>query len=65
MSQNRQDRLKSHNDYLMNLRAEEESKAVLENFAAQNKALQEIYEELSAMRSRIEIGGCAKNMRKA
>ena len=54
MSQNRQDRLKAHNDYLMNLRAEEESKAVLDNFAAQNRALQEIYEELSAIRSKIE-----------
>jgi len=54
MSQNRQDRLKSHNDYLMNLRAEEESKAVLDNFAAQNRALEEIYEELSAIRCKIE-----------
>ena len=54
MSQNRQDRLKAHNDYLMNLRAEEESKAVLDNFAAQNRALEEIYEELSAIRSKIE-----------
>jgi len=54
MSQNRQDRLKAHNDYLMNLRAEEESKAVLDNFAAQNRALQEIYEELSAIKSKIE-----------
>ncbi len=54
MSQNRQDRLKAHNDYLMNLRAEEESKAVLDNFAAQNRALEEIYEELSAIKSKIE-----------
>ena len=54
MSQNRQDRLKAHNDYLMNLRAEEEIKAVLDNFAAQNRALEEIYEELSAIRSKIE-----------
>lgn len=54
MSQNRQDRLKAHNDYLINLRTEEESKAVLDNFAAQNRALQEIYEELSAIRSKIE-----------
>lgn len=54
MSQNRQDRLKAHNDYLMNLRAEEESKAVLDNFAAQNRALQEIYEELSAIKSKIK-----------
>lgn len=54
MSQNRQDRLKAHNDYLMNLRAEEESKAVLDNFAAQNRALEEIYEEISAIRGKIE-----------
>ena len=54
MSQNRQDRLKAHNDYLINLRTEEESKAVLDNFAAQNRALEEIYEELSAIRSKIE-----------
>ena len=54
MSQNRQDRLKAHNDYLINLRTEEESKAVLDNFAAQNRALEEIYEELSAIKSKIE-----------
>jgi uncharacterized membrane protein len=50
MSQNRQDNLKAHNDYLMNLRAEEESRAVLENLAAQDKALQEIYQELLELR---------------
>ena len=54
MSQNRQDRLKSHNDYLINLQNEEEHKAVLDNFAAQNKALEEIYEELYSIKSRIE-----------
>ena len=54
MSQNRQDRLKAHNDYLINLRTEEESKAVLDNFAAQNRALEEIYEQLSVIRSKIE-----------
>ena len=50
MSQNRQDKLKAHNDYLMNLRAEEESKAVLENLAAQDKALEVIYQELLELR---------------
>lgn len=50
MSQNRQDKLKAHNDYLMNLRAEEESRAVLENLAAQDKALQVIYQELLELR---------------
>jgi len=54
MSQNRQDRLKAHNDYLMNLRAEEESKAVLDNFAAQNRALEEMYRELLALKSKME-----------
>jgi uncharacterized membrane protein len=54
MSQNRQDRLKAHNDYLMNLRAEQESKAALDNFAAQNKALEEIYREILALKSKIE-----------
>ena len=54
MSQNRQDRLKAHNDYLMNIRAEEESKAVLDNFAAQNRALEEIYRELLALKSKME-----------
>lgn len=50
MSQNRQDKLKAYNDYLMNLRAEEESRAVLENLAAQDKALEEIYRELLELR---------------
>jgi uncharacterized membrane protein len=34
----------------MNLRAEEESRAVLENLASQDKALQEIYRELLELR---------------
>ena len=38
----------------MNLRAEEESKAVLGNFAAQNRALEEIYRELLALKSKME-----------
>jgi hypothetical protein len=38
----------------MNLRAEEESKAVLDNFAAQNRALEEIYRELLALKSKME-----------
>lgn len=54
MSQNRQDRLKAHNDYLMNLRSEEELKAVLDNFAAQNRALEEIYRELSALKCKMD-----------
>jgi len=54
MSQNRQDRLKARNDYLIHLQAEKESRVVLDNFAAQNKALEEIYEELSALRCKID-----------
>jgi uncharacterized membrane protein len=50
MSQNRQDKLKAHNDYLTNLRAEEESRAILENLAAQDKALEVIYQELLELR---------------
>jgi uncharacterized membrane protein len=54
MSQNRQDKLKAHNDYLMNLRAEEESRAVLENLVAQDKALEKIYQELLELRKEID-----------
>jgi|GEM_PF-183876 len=54
MSQNRQDRLRAHNDYLINLQAENEHRAVLDNFVAQNKALEAIYEELYALKSRID-----------
>ncbi|HOT07931.1 MAG TPA: DUF1003 domain-containing protein [Methanotrichaceae archaeon] len=46
MSQNRQDRLTAHNDFLTNFRSEEESRAVLEHLAAQDRALEEIYQEL-------------------
>ena len=52
MSQNRQDKLKAHNDYLMNFWAEEESRAVLEHLAAQDKALEEIYQELQKEREK-------------
>jgi hypothetical protein len=38
----------------MNLREEQESKAALDNFAAQNKALEEIYRELIALRGKME-----------
>lgn len=50
MSQNRQsekDRLQAHNDYLVNQKAEEEIRIILEHLNAQNKALQEIYQLLS------------------
>ncbi|MEJ2216890.1 MAG: DUF1003 domain-containing protein [Gemmatimonadota bacterium] len=50
MSQNRQaarDRLEAHNDYLTNLRAEEEIRAVLDHLAAQDRALLEILQKMS------------------
>jgi len=47
MSQNRQadrDRLEAHNDYLINVEAEEEIRVILDNLAAQNEALTRIIE---------------------
>jgi uncharacterized membrane protein len=49
MSQNRQtakDRVEAHNDYLINLKAEEEIHAVLENLSAQNQALATIQQTI-------------------
>jgi uncharacterized membrane protein len=49
MSQNRQtakDRVEAHNDYLINLKAEEEIHAVLENLSAQNQALATIQQSI-------------------
>ena len=46
MSQNRQslrDRLEAHNDYEVNLKAEEEIRAILVHLEAQNEALLEIH----------------------
>lgn len=53
MSQNRQaarDRLEAHNDYLTNLRAEEEIRAVLDHLAAQDAALMAILDQLAGDR---------------
>ena len=50
MSQNRQaarDHLEAHNDYVVNKKAEEEIRAILEHNTAQNDALTAIYEKLS------------------
>lgn len=52
MSQNRQDakaRLEAHNDYLINLKAEEEIRAILDNLEAQNNAIGLIYNRLSSL----------------
>ncbi|HUT55032.1 MAG TPA: DUF1003 domain-containing protein [bacterium] len=49
MSQNRlaeRDRLEAHNDYLVNQKAEEEIRAILDHLAAQNRALIEIHQAL-------------------
>ena len=50
MSQNRQairDHLEAHNDYVVNKKAEEEIRTILEHNTAQNEALKAIYEKLS------------------
>lgn len=55
MSQNRQvarDRLEAHNDYEINLKAEREIQAILENLAAQNAAMVEIHTLLESLQDR-------------
>jgi uncharacterized membrane protein len=50
MSQNRlaeKDRIDAHNDYLVNIKAEEEVRAILEHLHAQNEALSVILEKIS------------------
>ena len=52
MSQNRQavrDRLEAHNDFLVDQKAEEEVRAILDHLAAQDQALTQIYQILSEM----------------
>lgn len=54
MSQNRQaakDRLEAHNDYLVNQKAEEEIRAILEHLAAQDQALAQIHQMLLTLQS--------------
>ena len=49
MSQNRQaerDRLEAHNDYIINQKAEEEVRTVLQHLSAQNEALSQIQQTL-------------------
>jgi uncharacterized membrane protein len=49
MSQNRQadrDRLEAHNDYIINQKAEEEIRAVINHLETQNEALMQIYQLL-------------------
>ena len=52
MSQNRQairDRLEAHNDYLINQKAEEEIRAMMDHLVAQDQALAEIYRHLQQL----------------
>jgi hypothetical protein len=54
MSQNRQamrDRLEAHNDYLVNQKAEEEVRAILDHLAAQDQALAQMHELLVALQA--------------
>lgn len=47
MSQNRladRDRLEAHNDYLLNVKSEEEVRLILEHLEAQNRALADLYD---------------------
>jgi uncharacterized membrane protein len=49
MSENRQtmmDRLEAHNDYIVNQKAEEEIRAILDHLAAQDQALSEVHQIL-------------------
>lgn len=58
MSENRQanrDRLEAHNDYLINERAEQEVRAILEHLAAQDAALLEIHQLLTELREKIGL----------
>ena len=53
MSQNRQaerDRLEAHNDYIINLKAEEEIRAILDQLQAQNEALTLLHKEFQELK---------------
>jgi len=55
MSQNRQaerDRLEAHNDYNVNLKAEEEVRLILEHLENQNIALEEIFKTISGLKNK-------------
>ena len=56
MSQNRQadrDRVEAHNDYLINQKAEEEVRAILDHLAAQDEALATINDTLEQLTARL------------
>ncbi|MBZ0295400.1 MAG: DUF1003 domain-containing protein [Anaerolineae bacterium] len=55
MSQGRQaarDRLESHNDYLINVKSEQEIRAILDHLVAQDEALKVIYEMVHELKQR-------------
>lgn len=57
MSQNRQaerDRLEAHNDYQINIKAEQEILAILEHLDAQNTALTQIHEAIQNLGAKVE-----------
>lgn len=57
MSQNRQavrDRMEAHNDYLTNIKAEEEIRAILDHLAAQDRALLEISDRLDEIAATVQ-----------
>ncbi len=59
MSQNRQatkDRIEAHNDCLVNQKAEEEVRAILEHLAAQDLALLHLHQQLEALLARVGKG---------
>ncbi len=55
MSQNRlyeRDRLEAHNDFNINLKAEEEIRVLMEHMEAQNIALEEIHKTLNEIKNK-------------
>jgi uncharacterized membrane protein len=58
MTQNRQamrDRLEAHNDYLINQKAEEEVRAILDHLAAQDRALAQMHQLLLDIQAQSDL----------
>ena len=49
------DRIEARNDFLVNQKAEEEIRAILEHLDAQNQALVQIHQQLANIESRLGI----------
>lgn len=63
MSQNRQairDRLEAHNDYLINQKAEEEIRAMMDHLVAQDRALAEIHRHLQQLNAQTSGNAASK-----